>query len=156
MNIYEGVALELTCEQPYAYAGQCKAGAYAGGLYYLDGQVSGTSSTSGFGELESLLAGETFRKLAQGAYIFDKRNASDVYRLVIAGPMGKVELPALTIETWEETITFPSVDAALAHPGTMRGTTFVSLDIEAAIWRKAGARIGRKVGVAIVWEGDEG
>ncbi len=148
--------IRTTPEQPYSYAGQYRAGAYAGGTAYLGGEPCGSSSLTTYDELEALLAGDTFRRLAEGAYIFDKRRVGDRgVAEVIGGPMLDSQLPVLTIRSWDDARTFDTLAAALACEDTHRAMTFVSLDVYAAIWRELGCRIGRKVGVAIAWEGDE-
>lgn len=152
MSTYEGIAIVLSAATPFAYAGQFKAGAYAGGLSYLAGRACGSSSRTTYSDLESLLATDT--ELADGAYIFDKRACGDAaVAAVISGPMNDASLPPLTVSRmFEANRTFASVAEALANPDTTRAISSVSLDIYAAFWRGLGARIGRKVNGSIVWE----
>lgn len=144
--------VHMTPDRPLAYVGQYLAGGFAGGTYYLDGKPSGSTSTSGFRDLETAIA-ECAERLAEGAYVFDKREvpAAIGIRAVVGGPMGKADLPPMTIETWEETITFES-PAAACDSGKIKSSTFVSLDIEAEYWRRLGARIGRWIGGKVVWQ----
>lgn len=150
---YEGITLALSAASPLAYAGQFKAGAYAGGLYYMGGKVSGSTSHTGYNALEALLT-EKASELAEGAYVFDKRACgSDGVVAVIAGPMLDSSLPPMTtVRLFEANQTHGSITEALANPETSKAMTSVSPDIYAAFWRGLGCRIGRKVNGAIVWE----
>lgn len=126
------------------YAGQFLSWAYCGGI-----SEWGTFSASGIASLE-----EACERLDDGGVCIDKRALGEEgIAMVYSGPMHSVRLPPRTIQVFgSEPKTFSTVEAALLDSDTMRSLTYVSLDIDAEIWRRLGARIGKKVDRRMVWE----
>lgn len=153
--IYDGIDIEVSAKTPLMLVGQFEAGAYANGLSYLTGEVSGSCSLTTYDTLEDFLASKYRAEIANGAYVIDKRRCGDDgVSAVYSGPMVDCRLPERTVsEMFEKPHTFESIAEALSYPGTNRGMTMVSLDIHAALWRQLGARIGRMRTGTVVWEG---
>ena len=99
-----------------------------------------------------------------GAVVIDKRiPVTERPSLALSMPMVNVDLPKGETEPFTDKAresarymipglggSFQTL-ALLAQDKTYSGLDYVSLDIYASLWRKAGARIGRFTGGRIVW-----
>lgn len=92
--------------------------------------------------------------LAEGGVVVDKRSVpiARLVELSVSGPMLKESLPAGTkdVFSFDERKPVPVVEGE-----KLGGFDYIALDVYLNIWRKAGARIGKRVADAIHWEDGE-
>lgn len=149
---FNGIDILVSSTSPYYLVSEFKAGAHADGISYLGGKACGTSSLSGCHEPLEALALEA--RVAEGAFVLDKRPTEDKgVSLVFSGPMIKADLPPATVNNgWgEDKVTYTDVSDAIER-GKIRGMSYVSVDVYVEMWKRAGAKVGRKVNGQIVWE----
>lgn len=92
--------------------------------------------------------------LVDGGVVVDKRTCKeeDIIQWVCSGPMLKESLPDSTHENFERQLIHTTLEDILARK--IGGFLYIALDLYLALWKYLGARVGRRIGNVIVWEGE--
>lgn len=113
---------------------------------------------SGFHSVEAVLD-----QCAEGCVVLDKSDVDPKIgvRLVMSGPMLDVSLPPQTVDKFGDQKALEEMlpglqdgfrTMAVAVLKGLSSFDSVSLDIYVAMWRNAGAKVGKVVNGAVVWE----
>ncbi len=134
----------------YTYLGIAAAGVYAKTTTQYNINSTITSSVTIYDNRLSPYYGD----VVEGGIIVDKRpciNHEEFYKMVINGPMLKMDLPNQTVELF----TFPATQETIADARNCGSCDNVSLDLYIKLWKELGAKVGYRRGNVVEWDNGE-